>query len=130
MQHVRGGAPDTAPGDTDIWTVSTSGPGARTLDWRPADGDWTVVVMRADGGHGVSVDVRAAATAPGLTWLAVGLLATGVVLAAIGALLVALGVHRAQQGPPPGGQPAQPLPVPPTASGGERPLTPASAGPR
>lgn len=130
ITRFRGGAPDVAPGDTDIWTESSSGPGVRTLDWRPADGDWTVVVMRADGGQGVSADIRAAATAPGLTWLAAGLLATGVVLAAIGALLVALGVHRAQQGPPPGYQPAQPLPVPPPAPGGERPLTPAPGPPR
>ena len=119
MIDVEGGAPSAPPGDVDIWVAQASGTGTQVLDWRPRDGDWTVVVMRADGRAGFDVDMRVGATAPGLTWLAGGLLAAGAVLALIGALLVALAVRRAQQGPPtgavpaPGGPPLPPGPVPP-----------------
>ena len=55
--------------------------------------------MRADGGPGVAADVRAGATAPGLDWVAGGLLAFGVVLLAIGGLLVALAVRHTEPAP-------------------------------
>ena len=117
MAEVQGGPPSTPPGDVDIWVEQATGTGTQVLDWRPQDGDWTVVVMRADGGAGIDVEMRIGATAPRLGWLAGGLLAAGGVLALLGALLVAVGVHRAQHGPPAGagaGGPRPPTgPVPP-----------------
>jgi hypothetical protein len=95
------------------------GPGTQTLQWTPSDGDWTVVVMRADGSAGVDVDARAGVTVPALPWLWVGLLVLGGVLAVVGALLVALGVHRARSGPagsvyPPYAAPPGPIAPPPS----------------
>jgi hypothetical protein len=118
MTEVQGGAPAEPPGDLDIWAEQASGTGTQVLDWRPRDGDWTVVVMRADGSAGIDVDMRVGATAPGLPWLAGGLLATGVVLGLAGALLVALAVRSAQQGPPSGDvwTPDIPLPRGPEAA--------------
>jgi len=115
-----GGAPATPPGQVDIWQASTSGPGRQVLTWRPTAGDWTVVVMRADGAAGVIADVRAGATLPGLPWIAGTVIAVGVVLLAIGALLVALAVHRAAQ-PPYGEVPAPPGPWTPTGPAGAEP---------
>jgi hypothetical protein len=99
MTDVRGGAPTVPPGDLDIWAARTSGPGTRVLDWRPEDGNWTVVIMRADARAGIDVEARVGATAPGLPWLSGGLLATGAVLAVIGTLLVVLAVRRAHRVP-------------------------------
>jgi hypothetical protein len=115
---VQGGAPSAPPGDQDIWVEQASGTGTQVLDWRPRDGDWTVVVMRADGSAGIDVDMRVGATAPALSWLAGGLLAAGIVLGLVGALVVALAVRRAQQGPPSGdvGTPDIPLPRGPEAA--------------
>lgn len=119
MTEVQGGPPSEPPGDVDIWVAQASGTGTQVLDWRPREGDWTVVVMRADGRAGIDVDMRVGATAPGLAWLAGGLLAAGAVLALGGALLVALAVRSAQHGPPsgaasaPGGPPLPPGPAPP-----------------
>lgn len=120
---VPGGPPEQAPGELGIWAAQTSGPGDRTLTWRPADGDWTVVVMRADGGPGLAVQARVGVTAPELTWVAVGLLVTGGVLLVLGVLAVALAVHRAHRRPPSGAVPARPGPPPPRAPS---PATPAS----
>jgi hypothetical protein len=118
MTEVQGGAPAEPPGDVDIWVEQASGTGTQVLDWRPRDGNWTVVVMRADGGAGIDVDMRVGATVLGLGWVAGGLLATGVLFGLVGALLVALAVHRAQQGPPSGDvwTPDIPLPRGPEAA--------------
>jgi hypothetical protein len=115
----RGGAPPSAPpGDLDIWTESASGTGTQVVDWRPADGSWTAVVMRADGAAGVAVDARAGATLPGLTWISVGLVIAGGVFLVMGVLLVALAVHAAHRTLPPGGPvPAAPGPSLPVGTG-------------
>jgi hypothetical protein len=119
VTEIRGGAPTSLPRDEDLWVAQVQGPGTQTLQWTPSDGDWTVVVMRADGSAGVDVDARAGVTVPALPWLWVGLLVLGGVLAVVGALLVALGVHRARSGPagsvyPPYAAPPGPIAPPPS----------------
>ncbi|MGY1637661.1 DUF4389 domain-containing protein [Geodermatophilus sp. SYSU D00742] len=121
-RDVVGGAPPAAPADVDIWVAQAQGTGTQTVDWTPADGDWTVVVMRADGTAGVDVDARAGITAPGLPWLWGGLLVAGGVLLVAGALLVGLAVHRAASSGPGSAVPAAPAPSP------GPPMTP--SGPR
>ena len=51
-QLVDGGPSRSAPGRQHFWVASTTGPGQQSLFWKPADGSWTVVVMRADGRPG------------------------------------------------------------------------------
>jgi hypothetical protein len=121
-----GRAPEQPPGETDIWVASESGPGAQVLTWRPADGSWTVVVMRADGGAGVAAEVRAGATAPGLPWIGGVLLAVGLVFLAIGGLVVGLAARGAQT-PPQGEVPAQGGPTGPAGPGAPEPVL--SGGP-
>jgi Domain of unknown function (DUF4389) len=124
-----GGAPEQPPGQLDMWVAEASGAGTQELTWRPADGDWTVVVMRADGGAGVTADVRAGATAPGLPWIAGGLLATGAVLLAIGGLLVGLAARRTHTPPP--SRPAYGGPPAPRKPGAaEATFSPGATAPR
>ncbi|MGY2002695.1 DUF4389 domain-containing protein [Blastococcus sp. SYSU DS1024] len=127
LTDVAGGPPATPPGEADVWTVSVTGSGTQVLDWRPTEGDWTVVVMRADGAAGIDAEVRAGATLPGLTRFSAVLIGLGVGLALAGGVLVALAVHRARPVPPRGGQPAEPVPPPPGPAGGQ-PMTGARGG--
>ncbi|MGY1708830.1 DUF4389 domain-containing protein [Geodermatophilus sp. SYSU D00758] len=135
-RDVAGGAPPGPPGEQDLWVAQDEGTGTRTLTWRPADGDWTTVVMRADGTAGVDVTARAGLTAPGLTWLWVGLLVTGGALLLAGALLVALAVRGAHRGPagavpaPPGPPGPVSPPAPRDAPSADRPAGTAPGGPR
>lgn len=84
------------PGDSDVWVASASGVGEQRISWTPESGDWTVVVMNADGGAGVAADLAVGAEAPVLGWLVVGMLvAGGLSLAlAVGLLLGAVYVRR------------------------------------
>jgi hypothetical protein len=129
MTDFGGGAPRTPPADADIWIAESSGSGTQVLDWRPADGDWTVVVMRADGRAGVEVEARVGVTAPGLGALAAALLGAGAVLLVVGGLLVALAVPRAQRTPGPWTpeQPVPPLPTPRGGSYGETTTSPTTS---
>jgi hypothetical protein len=124
VEH-HGGRPAVPPDQAGIWQESAGGPGTQALTWRPTAGDWTIVVMRADGGAGVTADVRAAATLPGLTWIAASILGTGVVLLVIGGLLVGLAVHSAATLPPVPvpAVPGPPAPRAPSADESERART-------
>ncbi len=96
-RQLAGGAPAVAPTDATIWVASVAGRGTQTLTWRPAHGDWTVVVMRADGVAGLAVSADAGATIPWLGWIAGGLIAAGALLLAGAVLLVVLAVVRASR---------------------------------
>jgi hypothetical protein len=89
-----------APGQESFWAVSTQGRGMQALDWRVKDGDWSVVVMNADGSRGVAADVSGGAKIPVLDelgWSAIGV--GGALL--LGALaLTALGVRPPRNRPP------------------------------
>jgi len=94
-----GGGPAVLPGDAGVWVASTSGAGTQTVGWPVLDGQWTAVVMNADGSRGVSVRADAGATAPALGWIALGLLLSGAVVLAGGVVLIGVAGHRASRRP-------------------------------
>jgi hypothetical protein len=83
-----------APGDQTFWAASTQGSGRQTLTWDVKQGNWSVVVMNADGSAGVNAGVSAGATADFLTPLAWGTLGGGVLLTAIAGGLLFAGLRR------------------------------------
>lgn len=91
---IDGGTPRSDPGTQGFWVASTTGSGVRTLDWDPADGSWTVVVMHADGRPGIDVGADLGARMPALRRIAVGLLAAGAIFLAGGVLLIAGAIRR------------------------------------
>lgn len=93
LRHV-GGPPETAPGEQDFWVVSSEGAGPQGVAWTPEEGEWTAVVMNADGSSPVEADLRAGADVPWLTGIAVGLAVAGAMCLVIGAVLVLVGVLR------------------------------------
>ncbi|HEU5161021.1 MAG TPA: DUF4389 domain-containing protein [Streptosporangiaceae bacterium] len=93
----QGGAPATPPARRAIWAAQAGGAGTQTLVWPLRRGDWTVVVMNADGSAGVTVRVDAGATFPALAEIGWGLLAGGVVFLAGGVALIAWPIYRASR---------------------------------
>jgi hypothetical protein len=83
-----------APGDQRFWAASAQGAGSQTMTWKVRDGDWSVVVMNADGSAGVDAGVRAGADVPFLGpagWITLG---GGLVLLAGAGGLLYLGIRK------------------------------------
>ncbi|MFN8025011.1 MAG: DUF4389 domain-containing protein [Acidimicrobiia bacterium] len=87
-----GGAPATAPADQTFWRVSAEGEGRQRIRWDLESGNWTVVVMNADGSRGVGVDVSAGVKADWVLPLGLGLLGGFLVIGILGTVLLVLGV--------------------------------------
>ena len=89
-------APAMLPGDSDIWVAQSSGTGTQELTWTVEEGDWTLLVMNADGSRGVTADLAAGATIPALDWIIPTLLISAGIglMAAIALLVLALHTRR------------------------------------
>jgi hypothetical protein len=125
---VTGGAPQGPPTDQHFWAVSASGVGTQTLTWKVRDGDWSVVLMNADGSRGVAADVDLGAKLSFLLWVAIGVLVGGVLVAGGSTALVVLAARTPRPQPAPPAPPAAgrgsgspPAPEPPGGSAEERP---------
>jgi hypothetical protein len=81
------------PWKQDFWVASSYGTGQRELSWKVKDGDWSVVLMNADGTRGVDAAVSAGAEAPFLAPLGWSLLGGGLLLLLVSGGLVAVGVR-------------------------------------
>ncbi|WP_329000178.1 hypothetical protein OHA18_37805 [Kribbella sp. NBC_00709] len=75
-----------------FWVASDSGTGARTLTWDVADGNWSVLIMNADGSPGVDADISAAAELPVILPISIAALVVGAVLLLIGIAVIVVTV--------------------------------------
>jgi hypothetical protein len=106
--RTHGGSRPAPPVQQRFWVASASGPGARTLDWKARDGQWSVVVMNADGSSRVDTAVKAGSDAPWLTAAAWTSMGVGALIAALAAALLVAGLRppRAPREPAGGLAPA------------------------
>lgn len=89
-----GGPPPTAPSAQTFWAVSATGTGRQSVTWEVTGGDWTVVVLNADGSRVVAARADVGATVPALPWVAAAVLAGGLLLAVLGIVLIAVPLRR------------------------------------
>ena len=75
--------------------ATASGTGGQELLWAPTAGDWTLVVMNADGSRPVVADLSFGVTAPGLGAAWRGLFGLGGGALVLGSLIVALALWSA-----------------------------------
>jgi hypothetical protein len=92
-----GGPPAQAPTEAGIWVAQSTGAGTQTVTWRPAPGDWSLVVLEPDGRPGIAVAADAGATVPGLRTLATLLLVIAGLLVVLGATAVTAAVATAHR---------------------------------
>jgi hypothetical protein len=98
-QHP-GSAHPLAPSEQGLWAASAHGNGTQTLKWKVRDGNWSIVVMNADGSRGVDAQVSAASNVPGLAAIAWTTLGLGIVFIGGAALLIVAGTRgRRPQAP-------------------------------
>jgi hypothetical protein len=97
-RRISGGEPTGPPTEQTFWAASAAGPGEQTATWEPESGDWTIVVMNADGSRGVAVELSAGADANFLLWLAIGLMIAGVLVLGGGVAMIVFGARGAASG--------------------------------
>ncbi len=83
-----------APADSHIWAASEQGSGKQTLHWEIEDGDYSVVVMNADGSPGVDADVSTGANVPFLDEIGWSALGSGGFVLVFGIALLVTGIRR------------------------------------
>jgi len=76
------------PGTESLWVTSVEGAGVQTLDWSIEQGEWTVVVMNADGSADVDASLVFGARLSNFVVVAWGVFGFGAVLILVGLLLV------------------------------------------
>jgi hypothetical protein len=81
------------PAEQSFWAASAHGPGERALTWGADDGDWSVVVMNADGSRGVDAGVSAGVRLGWLDEAGIVSLSTGLLFLLLASGLLYLGVR-------------------------------------
>lgn len=121
--RIAGGAPQAPPTEQRFWAASASGVGTQTVTWKVGEGDWSVVLMNADGSRGVAADIDVGAKVSFLVWVAIGLLLGGVLVVGGSTALIVLAARTRQPPPSPtvpptvgSGPGSTPAPVPPDRS--------------
>jgi hypothetical protein len=92
--HHAGDRRPVAPADSHIWVASENGSGKQTLNWKIDDGDYSVVVMNADGSAGVDADVSTGAKLPFLDDIGFAAVGSGSFVLLIGIALLVMGLRR------------------------------------
>lgn len=95
-RSTNGAAPSTAPTEQEFWVAQANGPDPQ-LTWSLEDGDWTTVVMNADGSAAVTADVTAGAEVPVLDTVVAVSLVIAAALLALGSVLVAVSIGSASR---------------------------------
>ncbi len=101
-----GVAAPLAPGSRAFWVAFDEGPGTQTVDWSIESGEWTAVLMNADGTSGIAADVVFGAKVANIVPLAWGMLIGGAALALFGIYLLYRTPRRTKL------EPAGPTPAP------------------
>jgi hypothetical protein len=93
-RRVGTGVPSALPSTESFWQTRASGTGTQTISWPVKSGQWSAVVMNADGSRNVSVDAQLAARLSGAWWFVGGFIAIGAVSLVGGIALVRSGARK------------------------------------
>jgi hypothetical protein len=93
VRTTAGGRSPAPPGERRLWAASASGSGTQVASWDIEGGDWSVVVMNADGSRRVAADVELAAKAGWIRWVGVGLAAAGLLIGLGSAAMIVAGAR-------------------------------------
>ena len=83
-----GGAPVKSPDQQTMWAASDVGTGTREIVWNAAPGEWSIVIMNADGSAGVDASVAVGATLPVLGQVGVTMLVMALAALVLGTVLL------------------------------------------
>ncbi|MEY2458613.1 MAG: hypothetical protein QOG30_443 [Acidimicrobiaceae bacterium] len=96
-RSANGDRQPARPGTQTFWAASSAGSGPQSVDWTPSNGNWTVVVMNADGHKNVAADLDVGVNVKHLGLIISSLLVTGVLITAGGTALIVVSIRRSRR---------------------------------
>lgn len=82
-----------APGEQDFWVASSAGSGEQELTWEASGGNWSAVVMNADGSPDVAGDVEIGLRSGAITPIGVTMIVVGAVMLITSITLLVVGIR-------------------------------------
>jgi hypothetical protein len=82
-----------APAEQGFWAASAHGGGTQTMTWKVRHGNWSIVVMNADGSRGVDAGISAGADVPFLSSVGWGVTIGGLVLLVFAATMTVVAIR-------------------------------------
>jgi hypothetical protein len=104
--EVDGSRSIDVPGTQDFWAVSASGDGEQELHWDASGGNWSAVVMNADGSPAVAADIEIGVRSDAVMPIAIMLMAAGVLMLTGGVVLIVVGAKGRREPGPDGSGPS------------------------
>jgi hypothetical protein len=98
LANRPGTARPERPALQSFWRAEATGTGTQTVRWPLEKGNWSAVVMNADGSRHVVAQTSVGARIPALRWVVLGVLVAGVILLLVGAGLVWSGTGLSSTG--------------------------------
>jgi hypothetical protein len=83
-----------SPAAQPFWAATAQGSGSQALTWKVREGNWSIVVMNADGSPGISASVQPGAEIPAAFWVGLGAAIGGGALLLVTILLIVAGARR------------------------------------
>lgn len=82
------------PTEQGFWVAFAAGAGEQMIEWDVAEGEWTAVLMNADGSPGIVADVTVGVRSGAVLAVGLGLLALGAVFVAIAVAVILIAARR------------------------------------
>jgi hypothetical protein len=93
-RRIGTGAPHALPSTQGFWQTRASGTGTQTIRWPVKKGQWSAVVMNANGSRNVGVNAQLAARLSGAWWFVAAFIALGALSLAGGIALIRSGARQ------------------------------------
>ncbi len=87
---VPGAAVVAPPTEQGFWVAAADGAGGQELVWDIEEGDWTAVLMNADGSPGILADVTVGIRSGALLGIAITMAVVGAVLLTVAVVIIVL----------------------------------------
>jgi hypothetical protein len=95
LNQIKGNKLPLEPSKQTFWVASAEGTGDQTLNWDVRNGNYSLILMNADGSSPIDARVALGVKIPAvLKGIGIGLLTGGIILLIIGGVMIYFSIHK------------------------------------